>query len=77
MIMLMFITMLTNSSFMNNILCTLGAIVFGIYIIIDTQLIMGNGKYQITMDDYILAALVIYIDIIQIFLYILRLLSRE
>ncbi len=77
MIMLMFITMLTNSSFMNNILCTLGAIVFGIYIIIDTQLIMGNGKYQITMDDYILAALVIYIDIIQIFLYIVRLLSRE
>jgi hypothetical protein len=51
--------------------------IFGIYVIVDTQMIMGSHKYGITMDDYILGALILYIDIIQLFLYILRLLSES
>jgi FtsH-binding integral membrane protein len=32
---------------------------------------MGGKRYGLTMDDYIIAALMIYLDIIMIFLYIL------
>lgn len=59
------------------IYCTLGVILFGIYLIIDTQLIMGNKRYGLTLDDYVLGALILYVDIIQIFLYILSMLSKK
>lgn len=49
--------------------------VFGIYLIVDTQLIMGGKQVELAIDEYILAAMMLYIDIIQIFLYILRLLG--
>jgi FtsH-binding integral membrane protein len=75
--MLGLVCMFSSSPFLNNLLCALGVIIFGIYIIIDTQMIIGSHKYGIGMDDYILGALILYIDIIQLFLYILRLLSKN
>ena len=50
---------------------------FSIYLIFDTQLILGRFGMQYEIDDYILAALNIYIDIIQLFLFILNLLRRD
>lgn len=32
---------------------------------------------QLSMDDYVVGALILYIDIIQIFLYLLELLSKK
>ena len=55
----------------------LGTILFGLYIIIDTQMIIGEQRYEINDEDYILGALVLYIDIIQLFLYILRILGDK
>jgi FtsH-binding integral membrane protein len=60
---------------MQTFYCSLGIFVFGLYLIIDTQMVMGNGSFAISMDDYVVAALLIYIDIIQLFLYILTLLG--
>ena len=74
-LMLCLISIFSNSPFWNNLLCTLGAIIFSIYIVIDTQMIMGDKKYNISLDDYIVGALILYIDIIQLFLYILRMLK--
>ena len=56
-----------------------GALLFSVYIIYDTQLIIGgkNRKYQISPDDYVLAALTLYLDIINLFLYILSLIDRR
>ncbi len=51
-------------------------VIFGFYIIFDTQLILGKGRYQIGMDDYILGAVIIYIDIINLFLELLKIFSR-
>jgi len=48
-------------------------IVFGIYIIYDTQMIVGSRGAQFSTDDYIMAAMMLYIDIMQMFLEILRL----
>lgn len=52
-----------------------GAILFSFYLIYDTQLIVGgnNKKHQFGIDDYVFAALTLYLDIINLFLYLLEL----
>lgn len=62
---------------LNNLYCCLGVIVFGIYLVIDTQLIIGGRRLAISMDDYVVGALILYMDIIQIFLYLLQLFGRR
>ncbi|XP_017468137.1 PREDICTED: protein lifeguard 1-like [Rhagoletis zephyria] len=56
--------------------CSLGILIFSIYLIFDIQLMMGGKhKFAISPEDYIFAALSIYIDIITIFIYILTLMG--
>ena len=69
------VTMFVHSNFLDNLYCCFGVFVFGIYLIVDTQLIMGGKQVELAIDEYILAAMLLYIDIIQIFLYLLRLLG--
>ena len=47
--------------------------VYGLFIIHDTQLIAGGRKHKLGLDEYIVAALIIYIDIICMFTELLRL----
>lgn len=49
----------------------LGAIVFSLYIVFDTYLITQKYSY----DDAILASISLYLDILNLFLFILRLLT--
>jgi hypothetical protein len=53
----------------------LGAILFSFYIVYDTQLICGgkHKTHEFGVDDYVFAALNIYLDIINLFLYLLSL----
>ncbi|XP_026876694.2 protein lifeguard 1 [Electrophorus electricus] len=53
----------------------LGALVFALFLAVDCQLVMGREKYGLSPEEYVFAALVIYLDIITIFLYILILLG--
>jgi FtsH-binding integral membrane protein len=71
------IFMLIFGFFLYTLYCALGVILFGIYLIFDTQLILGRFGLEYSIDDYIVAALNIYIDIIQMFLYILQLMGRR
>lgn len=64
-------------TFSQTLYCSIGIFVFGVYLIIDTQMIIGGKSFAISIDDYVVAALLIYIDIIQLFLYILQLLSSR
>ncbi|CAM9897578.1 unnamed protein product [Pylaiella littoralis] len=50
-----------------------GAIIFSLYILYDTSLLMNHLGY----DEYIIASIRLYLDILNLFLYILRLLSRN
>jgi len=56
---------------------SLGALLFSMYIVYDTQTIVGgkNRKYQLSIDDYCFGALTLYLDIINLFMMILQLLS--
>jgi protein lifeguard len=53
----------------------LSALLFSIYLIYDTQLVLGKGQYSYSLDDAYLAAIQLYIDIIEIFLHLLQILS--
>lgn len=66
-----------HEKFLIIIYCTLGVILFGIYLIVETQLIIGGRRLQFSIDDYITAAMLLYIDIVQIFLYILAMLKSN
>merc|ERR1719356_595533 len=59
--------------FMEKVYSCLGILVFSFYLIYDTQMIMGKGELALGIDDYCLGAFMLYMDIIQIFLYILQL----
>lgn len=45
------------------------------FLAVDCQLVMGRQKYSLTPEEYVFGALVIYMDIILIFLYILIILG--
>ena len=57
--------------------CGLGVIIYGIFLICDTQMIIGGRRYQLSIDDYIVGALILYLDIIMIFLELLKLFGRK
>lgn len=60
------------------IMSSIMAIIMGIFLVIDTQMIVG-GTHQIQMspEEYVFAAINLYLDIINMFLYILMILGRE
>eukprot|EP00347_Sterkiella_histriomuscorum_P015636 403356276 len=60
---------------MRLVYCTLGVILFGVYLVIDTQLVCGGKRYSLNKEDYIYGAIILYLDILNIFLYILQILA--
>ena len=61
----------------STIFAGLGALLFSAYLVYDVQMIAGGHKHELGLDDYIPAALAVYLDIINLFLFILRLLSNR
>lgn len=56
---------------------SLGALVFSMYIVVDTQLMMGGQhQYALSPEEYIFAALNLYLDIVNLFLFILSIIGR-
>jgi FtsH-binding integral membrane protein len=76
---------------MGGIMAGFGAMVFGFIIVYDTQLIFGNStpvpseyshhqhqrQFEYTLDMYAFAAYQLYLDFINFFLYMLRLLGER
>ena len=56
----------------------IGCVIFSIYLIYDTQMMMGGKhKYALSPEEYIFAALNLYLDIINLFLYILAIFGNS
>merc|ERR1712180_25912 len=54
----------------------IGVLIFSLYLVYDTQMMMGGEhKYSVSPEEYIFAALAIYLDIINLFLHIMRLVA--
>ena len=69
-LMLLFVSF---DSWWHPLISFLSIMVYGLFIIHDTQLIAGKGKHNLGLDEYIVAALIMYIDIICMFTELLKL----
>jgi len=67
----------TYSKIMYTIYAGLGAVAFSIFLAVDTQLIMGGKRHEISAEDHVFASVMLYIDIVYIFIYILMLLGNR
>lgn len=71
-----FLMIFFHSRVLSIVYASLGALIFAMYLVYDTQIMMGGGKmYSISPEEYIFAALNLYLDIVNLFLYILQLIS--
>eukprot|EP00826_Nyctotherus_ovalis_P037206 TRINITY_DN3379_c0_g5_i3.p1 TRINITY_DN3379_c0_g5~~TRINITY_DN3379_c0_g5_i3.p1 ORF type:complete len:260 (-),score=51.42 TRINITY_DN3379_c0_g5_i3:91-870(-) len=52
-------------------------ILAGLYLIVDTQLIIGGRHKELTVDDYIIAALMLFIDFVTIFVHLLAIIGQR
>ena len=50
---------------------------YGFFLIYDTQLVAGGGQHKLDIDDYVIGAMLIYTDIIMLFLELLKLFARR
>ncbi|XP_050351779.1 protein lifeguard 1-like isoform X2 [Nymphalis io] len=78
MILLVFgiLAIIFRSNVLNLVYAAVGALIFSLYLVYDTQLMMGGKhKYSISPEEYIFAALNLYLDIVNIFLFILTIIG--
>ena len=59
------------SLFYQTLVNSCGLFLFSLYLVYDTQLVIGNNSKYLSTDDYIRGAVEIYMDIITIFLKVL------
>ncbi|XP_057707841.1 protein lifeguard 3-like [Corythoichthys intestinalis] len=50
----------------------IGAIIYTLFLVYNTQLLIGNRELAISPEEYVYGALSLYIDIVHIFLFILQ-----
>lgn len=59
--------------------CTLGLLLYSLFLIIDTKMIADSGNsfggFAVAYDDYVIGAMQLYLDIIMIFVYILSIMG--
>jgi FtsH-binding integral membrane protein len=67
--------MFTQNKVLHIIYCCLGVFIYSIYLIYDTQLLIGNKENALDVEDYILGAMMLYLDIINLFIYLLQILK--
>uniref|UniRef100_A0A8C9T9R8 Transmembrane BAX inhibitor motif containing 1 n=1 Tax=Scleropages formosus TaxID=113540 RepID=A0A8C9T9R8_SCLFO len=56
---------------------SIGAVIYTVFLAYDTQLLIGKGKYAISPEEYVFGALMLYIDIIMLFLRLLQLVGAS
>jgi hypothetical protein len=67
------VMMFVKMPILHMVYSCLGALLFSFFLLIDTQMIVGGSRsLQISPEEYILAVITLYLDIIQLFLYILQ-----
>eukprot|EP00347_Sterkiella_histriomuscorum_P019127 403342846 len=77
----LFLTIIMSFFLYNQIMSlfisVLFVLIFGVYLIVDTQMIIGSKRYELSDEDYVLGALIIYLDIINLFLEILKIFGKR
>ena len=63
----------TRSEYLFALCCSIIALIYGCYLVVHTHLI----KQYSEVDDYIISAIIIYLDIIRIFIYVLAVIAKK
>jgi len=67
-----------QSRTLNLVYASIGCIIFSLYIIYDTQLMVGGShKYSLSPEEYVFASLNLYLDIVNLFIYILSIIGNS
>ncbi|VDP21100.1 unnamed protein product [Heligmosomoides polygyrus] len=66
-----------NVTFLYTVYAALGALLSMVYLAIDIQLIMGGRKFELSPEEYIFAAVQLFLDILNIFLFILQIFGKS
>ena len=66
-----------NITTLEMVCCLVATLIFGIYLVYDTQVILKKYGEVYTIDDYIFASLQLYIDIVRLFLIILATVGKS
>ena len=66
-----------NLGDLNFLFCMIGVVIFSLFLMYDIQLIVGGqaALYKLDLESYVLGALALYIDVINIFAILLQLFS--
>ncbi|CAF1222885.1 unnamed protein product [Adineta ricciae] len=67
----------TYSKILYTVYAGLGAVAFSIFLAVDTQLIVGGKRHEISAEDYVFASIMLYLDVVYIFMYILMLVGKR
>ena len=67
-----FVNFFIDSTIVEIIISCCFAVLMGIYIVYDTQLLVARRELALEIDDYIFGAMMLYLDIIKLFLELLR-----
>merc|ERR1712000_233267 len=65
--LVVFISLLMHMRWNKTLYACIGVTIFTIFLAIDLKMMMGGGRFEYGEDDYVLAAINIYLDIINIF----------
>ena len=67
-----------QSRTLNLVYAGIGTIIFSLYIVYDTQLMVGGShKYSLSPEEYVFASLNLYLDIVNLFMYILSIIGNS
>ena len=67
----------TFSSWWYPVVSAILVVIYGLYLIFDTQMIAGGRRHELSVDDYVVGALLIYTDVMMIFLELLKLFGNK
>lgn len=72
-----FMSIFFYSRYLEILISACVAFIVSIYIIIDIQLITGKHSFKFSIDDYVMAAMCLYIDIIRLFMELLSIFGNQ
>ena len=55
----------------------MGNLIFGLYLLYDVKVIIKNTEGRYSIDDYILATMSLYIDVVGIVITVLKVISNK
>jgi protein lifeguard len=69
------VSLFYQSMLMQVIYSFIVVFIIGMYFGYELQMIFGGGRYQMDPEDYIIGAVVLYIDIVMLFIHLMRIIG--